>query len=317
MLSEAALEALELLTFGPLKEYGPPAEPGRHVIVYSDPACSSSTLSADRLMLAHNYAAAGSSLHCTPAELAQRILRRKNRSAGVAYARHMYAGICRPSKVAARARVMKFFGPWAWPRPLRILTMPGLRWTFEHDLLAERDAATHRTEIYAVENDPAIFRAAQYFMPGQMQGTPASESGAFARSARVAGYYYQDAEELMRELSLADVNAAWFDFTGTLTRERINALRRFWHSVKPDVLAVTWLNARYKSPVAEQLAEFRAKTGKDACDFLIEMLGYVPSGSGRVSKKSAAVPCELDRHRYTDGFSAMAQIVVGQRGGMS
>jgi hypothetical protein len=280
---------------------------GHHVIVYSDPLCRAATLSTDRVLLAQNYAAAGSSLQCTEAELVERILRRKNQSGGVNYARHMHgAGVHRPAKAAARERVTALFKPSAWPGRLRILTMPGLRWSFERHLLDIRAVSGCKTEIYAVENDPAIFRASRRFMPGKEQVETGRECLAqscpdgYRRSDLISGYFYQDVEDFLREIAPDELDAVWCDFTGELTRRRLNALRAFWRQGGCRVLAVTWLDARYKKPVADALASFcrprRGKPQRTAADFLLDQLG--PSTK------------ELDRHRYADGFSPMWQLIV-------
>src|SRR6185369_6236714 len=93
-------------------------------------------------------------------------------TSGVAFARKHHLTVLH-AKNMARRRVLNSLSREEWPNQLRVLTMPGLEWTFEKLLMSERDyalfgdgwmspsggrfvGANQKTIFYGVEYDPAI-----------------------------------------------------------------------------------------------------------------------------------------------------------------
>lgn len=274
---------------------------GRQVLVHSSHLITS-TMHPTRMLEASNYRRAGIALYWTDDEHATHVLRRKKESSGVAYARHMMQKRSYPHKDRARSRVLSQFSITNWPEPLSILTMPGLRWQFERQLLNIRPDL--QTTIQCVENDPAIFRASKFFMPGEMR-TEASEGYglSFKCSELIDGYHCIDVEQFIYEAELDDYNAAWLDFTGPLTEARLRCLRRFWQRTNIRLLAVTWLDARFCGRCGEWVRNYKAK-GRTSTDLLLDFITKkAPGFPGRAAT-------EVDRHRYSEGFSPMAQLII-------
>ena len=114
---------------------------------------------------------------CNMEEIAayQRAIERRGHghgpSGGVMFARTEE----REQKEQARKLILRLCGGIEWPGRLTILTMPGLDWMFERQLLGYRETKwttqmehPARTRIYSIENDRAIYYGAIDKMPGRL-----------------------------------------------------------------------------------------------------------------------------------------------------
>jgi hypothetical protein len=174
-------------------------------------------------------------------------------SGGVLFARNPN----REEKDAARNMILDLFTLDRRPKFLRILTMPGLNWRFERKLLGKRegDWMRHRgaghTKITSIENDRYIYYSAVTTMPGlhtkraltKIQ-TPATFAERTIGTKFIDKFHFANIDDLM--LETAEVwDAAWLDYTGPLTTERMKLIARFFQNSVRDVLIVTALKARY------------------------------------------------------------------------
>lgn len=163
----------------------------------------------------------------------------------------------RAEKDEARRKILELFSWSVCKGPLRILTMPGLNWHFEQKLLGRREdtwrgrTESQYTQITAVENDRFIYYSAAHQMPGlRTKGALARivEAPPFAERTISTGFihrfHFANVDDLMA--STDEVwDAAWLDYTGPLTVERLRLIAQFFERSVRDTLIVTSLKARY------------------------------------------------------------------------
>ena len=170
-------------------------------------------------------------------------------------------------KVAARQRVLDLFHPERWPDRLHMLTMPCVQWRFERKLLATREEGWMRrakpgnTYFTACENDRAIFFASISQMPGlhtpeselkRMRPFPFAETG---MKTRYASLFFANVDELMEHDGWDGAwDAAWLDYTGPLTVERLALIKRFYHAYINSTLVVTSLKSRFNQAATQAIA---------------------------------------------------------------
>jgi len=188
---------------------------------------------------------------------------------GVLFARNRE----REAKDAARAEILALLKNDVWPQHLSILTMPGLDWTFERDLLGWREGKWMRlenplrTKIFSIENDRAIYFAAinNNRMPGRL--TPNSLLSVksppyFAEQAIktkfIKRFYLANVDALMEE-ALRDLNpmlfdVVWLDYLGPLSIKRLNTIAAFYKRIVKSILVVTALKARWDKDTGAAIA---------------------------------------------------------------
>lgn len=189
----------------------------------------------------------------TNRELGVRIARKANaprQEPGIAWARLM-ASANRPAKDAARESVLALLGVDQFPN-LSILTFPASEWRFENALLAVRGEPENkgpaRTRIDCLERDEAIYRAACHSIPhcktshrSQVR-TPHVPPFATAcvQTAKIRNFYRCQFEDYAG--FTAQFDAAWLDFSGQISAQRLESIRRFWDQQVRSLLVVTLLN---------------------------------------------------------------------------
>jgi len=188
---------------------------------------------------------------CDIEELAA--MQQHNPSGGVLFARNPD----REQKDAARQSILDLFSYEAWPENLSILTMPGLDWRFERKLLGKREgdwmrkAGQQRTSITAIENDRFIYYSASHKMPGtdtknplvvHLQAEPFAERT--LKTKFIRKFHFANVDDLMAETT-ESWDAAWLDYTGPLTVERMKLIARFFERSIRSTLVLTVLKARY------------------------------------------------------------------------
>lgn len=227
-------------------------------------------------------------------------------TSGVAFARKAHTSAML-EKNRARWRVIEAVSRGQWPNKLRMLTMPGLEWTFENLLLAQRDYDLHSdswhahqysnghfvgdklaTEFYCVERDPAIYFAALKYIPAKRKGFEQLSPHSI-RTKRINLYYFTDVETFIGDPNCPAADAAWLDFTGYMIPARLSRIRRFWREKCGSLLAITVLNARYPHHVRCKVQEFGSMTA-----WIAETLG------GTL----------IDEYPYYDEHSAMLQLIL-------
>lgn len=188
------------------------------------------------------------------------------RSGGVAFAQERE----RPNKDVARADVLRAFSPRYFVKGLSILTMPGLYWTFERELLQMREAnrmrrrrAPGRTFIASLESDEAIYRASFKFMPGKegdARGHGIAVLPAYpgatttVRTPMIQRYHRCTFEDYVDNMQPSEhFDGAWLDFTGQLTERRVSSIQRFWINHCRSCLVVTGLNGRTSAEITEEV----------------------------------------------------------------
>lgn len=193
-------------------------------------------------------------------------------SGGVQFARNADG----EEKAKARQLVLDLFTREKWDRPLNMLTMPGLHWRFERKLLALRDpgwmqrASPRGTHFTGIENDRSIYFAGVTQMPGvetprRLIKPVKRERFPFAEMAvksRFASYFFANVDDFMRHewepapyREQVGWDAAWLDYTGPLSIERLHAIQHFYQNNIRDVLVVTGLNARWNKVTSEAISK--------------------------------------------------------------
>lgn len=171
-------------------------------------------------------------------------------------------------KAKARQLILDHFSVEKWPNRLNMLTMPSVSWRFERQLLAAREPGWLRrskprtVHFTSVENDRAIYYAGASQMPGTE--TPNAliwpvKKGKFnfaemGLKTRYASFFFANVDDFIsheftldpyREGSRVGWDAAWLDYTGPLTVERLRAISKFYERFISDTLIVTVLKARW------------------------------------------------------------------------
>lgn len=178
-------------------------------------------------------------------------------------------------KEKARVAVLNLFTKDEWFKGLSILTMPGMSWGFERMLLLMRERRKRalgdggkrpeRTYICAIERDEAIYRASFNWMPGakhslaqlpQRDDLPLS-----MRTYAVARYHRISFEDLVDAPWGKPFDAAWLDFNGPITSQRMEKIARFWHDNVRWRMVLTWMNARYDAEAVKQIGEVSERSG--------------------------------------------------------
>ena len=184
-------------------------------------------------------------------------------SGGVLFARNADGD----EKVEARQRVLDLFHPDRWPERLHILTMPSVQWRFERKLLATREEGWMRrakpasTYFTACENDRAIFYASVAQMPGlhtpeaELKKIKPFQFAETGMKTRYASLFFANVDELMGHNNWNDGwDAAWLDYTGPLTVERLALIKRFYHAYISSTLVVTALKSRFNQTTTNAIA---------------------------------------------------------------
>jgi len=181
-------------------------------------------------------------------------------SGGVLFARSKE----RVEKDAARTRIVELLKRDVWPEHLTILTMPGIEWKFERELLGWREGKWSRLEVPAhtrfisIENDRAIYFAAinSSRMPGRLTPnallsvkSPPYFAEQAVKTKFVKRFYLANVDSLMEE-ALRDVNpypydVVWLDYTGPISIKRLNIIAAFYQRIVRRMLIVTVLKARW------------------------------------------------------------------------
>jgi hypothetical protein len=179
-------------------------------------------------------------------------------------------------KIKARQLVLDIFSAANWNRSLNMLTLPGLQWRFERLLLAAREPGwmkrprSRHTHFTGVENDRAIYYSGVGQMPGvetpnrlikpvRRDGFPFAE---MAHKTRFASFFFANVDDLLahewkkptyRETEKSGWDAAWLDYTGPLTVDRLKVIARFYQTYVREVLVVTSLKARWNKITGEAI----------------------------------------------------------------
>jgi hypothetical protein len=184
-------------------------------------------------------------------------------SGGIVFSRNIDG----EQKTAAREQVLELFHPSHWPGNLHMLTLPGLQWRFERKLLGAREAGWMRfskpngTYFTTCENDRAIYFAAVAQMPGLH--TPKStlkkiKSYSFAEmgvKTSYASFFFANIDDMMGlDCWNRGWDAAWLDYTGPLTVERLARISKFYARYIHHILIVTALKARWNEETSRTIA---------------------------------------------------------------
>lgn len=229
-------------------------------------------------------------------------------SGGIMFARKQERG----EKDEARRHIIDLLGDIEAFPTLSILTLPGLEWKFENKLLGRREGnwagearpGPARTTFTCIENDRSIYHAAVTKMPGMrpwrnrhdrrnplIRVLPATSFAERAVSNQwVDRFYFGNVDDLMRSDDRV-FDAAWLDYTGPLSIDRLALIRRFFAARVRRVLVVTALRARWNRETSDVITA----AGGHSAWFLRGM--------------SAEVLHDIN---YQDGPSPMAQIAVSK-----
>lgn len=177
-------------------------------------------------------------------------------SSGVSFARKEFGD----EKIAARREILRLLSPDVMPGPVSVLSMPGIAWTFEADLIAHREPGwtktlqKRRTHVTCIENDRFVYYSAATKMLGSRHGSllrnldrPAYAECAIGNGV-IDSFIFANVDDLMAEGD-ERFDAAWLDYTGPLTVERRDLIARFFRERVRSTLIVTTLKARWTKEV--------------------------------------------------------------------
>lgn len=169
-------------------------------------------------------------------------------------------------KTEARKLILDLFQPDVWPSHLHMITMPGMHWKFERKLLGMREgnwmdkSCPSVTHFATVENNRSIFSASLHKMPGLYRSTmketspkPFAEIGF---RTNFASHFFCNADDFIAydNWNNGSWNAAWFDYTGPLSIERLSLIKRFCHrQFRLGTLIVTALKARWNMATSDAI----------------------------------------------------------------
>jgi hypothetical protein len=177
-------------------------------------------------------------------ELAARVRLRAKPSSGQLFSRKVAWSAKDSPKHAARRAALECLVHIE--RPIHVLTLPGLYWQGEKWLANARERVFRKTSFRSAENDPAIFRAAMAYLP--RDGQPISfRDERTVRAGRIDWFECIDVEKMILRDD-AEYDAAWLDFTGTITDLKIVALKSLWPRINHS-LVVTFLGARFTDSI--------------------------------------------------------------------
>jgi|ERR1700734_56339 len=189
-------------------------------------------------------------------------------SPGVAFARKVHcSGASLAGKDAARGRIINLYDSDKWPMPLTILTMPGLKWIFERQLLQRRGKLNAqscrightypkaRTFIVGIENDEMIYRGALKYIPRAREQSIQLRSARSVKTNYIHRYMAMDVEEYIEHELCPFFDAAWFDFTGFLTERRLKGIKNFWKNNCGLLCTITTLSARWSKVTSKKIKQ--------------------------------------------------------------
>lgn len=244
---------------------------------------------------------------------------------GMLYARKMNY----TEKEKARVAVLRLFSGRDRPKGLSIVTMPGITWGFERMLLLMRERRpyalgdggrkTKRTYIEAIERDESIYRASLNWIPGggdSLAQLPELEGKPMAiRTYAVSRYHRISFEDYVDAWWHQPHDAAWLDFNGPITSQRMEKIGRFWRDKIRWRMVITWMNARYDAEAIRQIGEVKEHAGASST----ALLNNVSVGLGRdaldwveATLRQCASIRVLHRMSYRD-TSPMLQLAVEKR----
>lgn len=229
-----------------------------------------------------------------------------NPSGGVMFARKKERG----EKDEARRHIIDLLGDVERFPQLSILTLPGLDWKFENKLLGRREGDWYgaaskgpaRTRFTCLESDRSIYHAAITQMPGMKRWpnrrhgenpmisvlSPESYAERAIRNVWIDQFAFGNVDDLMRADG-ESFDAAWLDYTGPLSTERLSLIRKFFATRVRSVLVVTSLRARWNRETSDCIT----RAGGLSAWFMRAVPGDV-----------------LHDLNYQDGPSPMSQICV-------
>ncbi len=202
-------------------------------------------------------------------------------------------------KDAAREKILHLLELGSADGPQRVLSMPGLSWFFEAQLLKQREPGwrkqktTTTVELTCVENDRFVYYSAATKMPGNkstvirtLPRPPYAER--CMGNGMVSRYVFADVDDLLQDRREC-FDFAWLDYTGPLSVERMRKISEFWLIGQAKTLVVTSLKARWNK-----------ETGR-----AMERRGG-PAGWLRARLPGTELHCV----EYQDGASPMIQFAV-------
>jgi hypothetical protein len=204
-------------------------------------------------------------------------------------------------KHKARSTILSLLTKDRFPGKLTILTMPSLNWEFEARLLALRESGwifknknVKRTFITGVEIDPAVYRGGCLKMPRgdecafvSIPNSPMWTAHTISSNI-VSRFHNCDVFNLMRNCDV-QYSVVWLDFTGPLSRQKIEEIQTFYDKRIKSILVVTCLAARYNQETSLELETYG------------ELEGWF----------TALLPGKVEHCiRYQDGASPMIQYAV-------
>lgn len=221
--------------------------------------------------------------------------RRELASGGVAFARKEDC----LEKDAARAEILKLLELEPAAGTQRVLSMPGLSWFFEAQLLKQREAAWRKqktaqtVELTCVENDRFVYYSAATKMPGNkstvIRTLPRPHYAERCMgNGMISRYIFANVDDLIQDRA-ERFDFAWLDYTGPMSVVRMQKIRAFWLNSGAKTLVVTSLRARWNK-----------ETGRT-----------IERNGGLLAWHRARLPGQvLHEIEYQDGHSPMVQFAV-------
>ena len=162
-------------------------------------------------------------------------------------------------KDKARQAVFDLIGPQHYS----FLTMPGINWLFESQLIKSRCPEWRALEqgfgyhLTCVENDRFIYYSATTKMPGNKTSTIHTlPRPLYAERDQANGfiqrYTFCNVDDMLQTDEA--YNFVWLDYTGPLSVERMRVIKAFFESsTQLDVLVITSLKARWNRATSDTI----------------------------------------------------------------
>lgn len=185
----------------------------------------------------------------------------------------------------ARGKVIMRYRSGVWREPLKILTMPSLKWCFERSLLGARKDRPNTsilleqgidtkkmskeeyaswfnnlprlpTTIVACENSDPIYRISLKHIPKKDATLTATTPITF-KTDLVEAYHYKDIFTFMQETD-EKFDVAWIDLFGYVSLRRFKIIKEFFKKKIITEIIITSMTARYDLETQAAFAKYKS-----------------------------------------------------------
>lgn len=134
----------------------------------------------------------------------------------------------REKKQKARDLVTERITLARYPNTIRVISLPGLSWEWEKQVLSIREknwitTGIKKTDFFCFESNPDIFELSKSYCPDINQ----------------VSFFDQDVGQSKSMLCNAYIDLAWFDYSGSLNLFKFENLVEWWKDGNTKTIAIT------------------------------------------------------------------------------